>query len=589
MPTNRQREIIQAAARQRERDGLAMFRALTPGQYDVPIDAPDQVELISCQATETLFRGGNRAGKSTVGAVRCACAARDIPFKDWGGNEYHVRPDYQRGQNLDMWIIGLQLNHIGQTIHRLLFRAGLYKIIKDLDTGLFRPFREWDEADRARRNECKPSPPLIPESAIKEWSWSRAAAREFDACHLWNGTSIYAFASTSDVKQGDPIDWIWIDERIAIPSHYDEWRARLIDKRGKMYWTSKPFAGNQAMMNLTEKAERQQTEVEEGTRSPDNVHVKEFRLRTSSNPALDAGSVAEFRESLSADALAVRDAGEYEIGNALIYPFFNAHAHSAIPNDRDFYDDIAQILRDNNGVPPNDWCHEIVLDPGSYKPAVLFGAIPPPELWPNKNAIAIAYDEIFGLGKKLDAQKIALMIKERTPAGRMYQRFIIDNHAARQTPMGFTGTVGQNYWKYIVSENIPRAQSAHFFIPGSDNIESRKQVVDQWLSLQDDGRPRIRIVTQNCPNLVWQMTNNYYRIDSMGNVDDTRAAPKQKDDVRNCLEYWLSRNPDYVAPPAALQSSTSRWDSHQQMINQYFNNGRQPQGSTIQIGGATIA
>jgi len=585
MPTREQRELIQNVLRQRQSDGLALFRALDPSIPGIPDTAPNQVELISCQATEVMYRGGNRSGKSTAGSIRFACAARDLPFYDWSGNKHYVRPQYQRGKPLTMWVIGLQLNHIGQTIHRLLFEPGLYQIIKDEDTGLWRPFREWEESER--RDECQPSPPLIPKSEISEISWSRAAAREFDAVHLHNGTSIYAYASTSDVKQGDAVDWIWIDERIAFPGHYDEWRARLIDKRGKMFWTSKPFAGNRAMFDLSAKARKQQEEVEFGERKPEDVHVIEFILKTSNNPTLSEDSMREFRESLSAEALAVRDAGEYEISNALIYPYFSNVTHNAIPANPEFDDEISRILRDNNGIAPNNWCHEFILDPGTYKPAVLFGAVPPPDLWPDDHPVCIVYDEIFGRGRKLDAYKLMQIVKEKTPPGRVYNKAVIDGHAGRQTSMGAIVRVDQLYWKAMKHSRIPTSDNCRFWVEGSDNFRARKMIVDEHLMLRNNGQPALRIAIQRCPFLTKQLTENHFQIDSIGNVNDEKPASRQEDDLRDCLEYWLSTKPTYVAPPASGNLSVDLWKRHQRFIDERFRK-QKPENSTISIGGATL-
>lgn len=583
-----ERDLLANVARSRQTDGLAMFRALVPGEAGVPENAPNQAELISEQATETLYRGGNRAGKSIVGAVRMASVMRDRPFIDVLGRQHHVRATYQRGRPLIIWIIGLQLNHIGQTIHRLLFRPGLYKVIEDQETGLLRPFREWDEADRNRKEESKESPPLVPMSEVEDIAWSKKASHEFDAVFMKNGTEVYAFASTADVKQGDPVDWIWIDERIAFPGHYGEWRARLIDKRGKMYWTSRPWAGNTAMMDLTRKAERQQEEVEDGVRSPDDVHVVEHRLRTSNNPTLDKQSMKEFSESLSEEELAIRDDGEYEIGAALIYPHFNKVACSAIVREAELEDRISKILRRSNGIPPADWTHEIILDPGTYKPGVLFGAVPPPELWRDsgERPVAVIYDEIYAIGMKFSAKVLAKHVKQMTPSDRRYRRFIIDDRAGRQTPMGFEGTVAQNYWKEMQAAQVPGSDEG-FWVAGSDNFKSRKMIVDQYLTSRSDGLPSLRIVIERCPLLCRQMAENHYMIDQNGFVNDEKPAPKQKDDLREGVEYWLSRSPSYMKPLSSAITGGA-WERYKKAVTDLF--GPQPENKpeedTVNIGGA---
>ena len=61
--------------------------------------------------------------------MKFAAIARDKPVYTLEGKQLDLRRPWQKGRPLCMWVIGYQLHHIGQTIHRLLFRPGLYKII----------------------------------------------------------------------------------------------------------------------------------------------------------------------------------------------------------------------------------------------------------------------------------------------------------------------------------------------------------------------------------------------------------------------------------------------------------------------------
>lgn len=565
-------------------DGLSMFRALTPDADGMPPGVVDQSEIFRCDATELLIRGGNRAGKTVCSAALFAAIARDRPITTWAGEQIDCRRPWQKNRPLLMWVVGIQLNHIGQTIHRALFRSGLYKIIPDHVTGAWRAYREWDPADKTREHLCKPSPPLIPSSEIDPdgWAWENNAAREFTKCSLRNGTEIYAFASSGEVKAGDPVDVIWLDERIRYASHYPEWRMRLLDKRGRLVWSTKSYAGNSVMMELTEKAAIQAEEVSDGVR--DRQHIVEIRLSTHSNPFIEEEAKKEATESLSAGELANRMEGDYETDSALIYPYFSKRIHWAIP-DYDSHDRIADILANNNGFPPNDWCHELILDPGTQKPAVLFGAVPPPHLWESNVPVLVVYDEIYG--RRMDAKEIAQAVKSKTLQGRTYNRFIIDGRAGRQTAMSWGISVERNYAEEFTNVGLkPVGHSQAFFEEGNPDFVARKMMVDQYLAIRDNGLPGLRIVIDRCPSLVWQMTNNHFLISPDGTIDDRKPASRQKDDMRDCLEYWVSKRPRYVPPPKIATTGTNIWDEHQNFVKQRF--GQQVAESPyIEIGGAS--
>lgn len=530
---------IEAAAElsRRRQDGILMFRSL-----------PHQDEFFTSTASEELVRGGNRSGKSSCSAVRFAAIARDMPVTLSDGTEISARLPHQKGRPLIMWVIGIQLNHIGATIHRLLFRPGVYKIIRDLRTGQWRAFRPWSQEDRDRAGQCKPSFPLIPASEIEGWSWERYSERQFNLCTLKNGTQIYAYASTADVKQGDPVDCIWIDEAIKYPGHVPEWQARLSDNKGRLLWSSWPTMANPALRRMTDRAVEQAEEVEKGLRS--HADVREFVLRFSDNPYIDDDEKRKRIEGWTEEERRARDLGEYITDSFLIYPSFNKHVHDAMPDDPSPDDEVAQILRKRLGQPPHDWTRELILDPGTSKPGILLCAVTPPELGDE----LVVYDEIYT--PRLDAHALAVRVRDKT-LGYEFERFIIDGHAGRQTPMGFGLSIERNYSNAFAEHNLKCRQTGSHFTYGSDDEIARIGLVQSALKVRGNGRPRLRIVVKNCPNLVRQLETNVKKIERDEMTE--KPAPGQKDDLRVCLEYWVSRHPRYV-PRAGGERITS--DAH---------------------------
>lgn len=497
---------------------------------------PHQDEFFKCKSTEVLARGGNRSGKSTVAAVRFAATALDRPVILSNGDSCDQRLSWQKDRPLLMWVIGYQDNHIGQTIYRLLFRGGLFKIIRDQNTGVWRAYRPWDPLDQERMQEVKPSPPLIPARYIKPgrdgWSFKNKGAREFEVCRLLNGTEIYAFPSTGEPKAGDPVDEIWIDESIKYPQHIAEWQARLSDRRGRLLWSSWPAQSNAGLRRMSDRA-KEYEELEE-----ESPPVREFVFRFSDNPFISAEAKKERLEAWDEDERRARDLGEFVTDQLLVYPRFNKLMHCAYTDDESEDDALARVLRSRNGEPPDDWTRELILDPGTSRPAVLMCAVPPPSF----GDFVVPYDEVYI--PRLDADQLADKVRVKSE-GYVFERFIIDGHAARTKPMGFGVTIGSNYQRAFEVRGLRSRKTGSNFTPGSDDVLGRIGMVQSWLNIRSDGTTKLRIVTHRCQNLVEQF-QSYYKTQH-GDIVDEKPAARQKNDVITCLEYWASRLPEYVA------------------------------------------
>lgn len=523
----------------RHNDGLGMFRAFQT-----------QLPFFESQSSEFLLRGGNRAGKTISAAVKFAAVVRGKSVHDRDGNAIEQRLPWQKNRPLLVWCIGLQWTHIGDTIWRVLFKSGLYRVIRDQPDGNS-PWRAFDPVkDKGRELECKPSPPLIPmseiEGGIQGIAWEDKKQRQFSTITMKNGTVIKAWASTGEVKQGDPVDYIWIDERISIPGHYAEWQARLSDTKGRIVWSTMPRADNGAMIRLSHRAQEQAEELQRGER--ETVDCDELTLRFSANPHIDDDEKRKRLEGWSDDDRRMRDEGEFLTDTIKIYPTFNRAVHRAIYDNPDQDDRISKVLRERNGVPPADWCRYLILDPGTAKPAVLFCAVPPPEFWEGNEPSYVPYDEIYT--PRLDARMIAEAVKIKA-GGYQFQAFIIDGQASRQTPMGFSGTVGANYTREFQRLGIRCQDTGSSFIPGDPDFAARKGLVETMMSYRPSGRPQLRVVIKRCPNLVWQLENNLKKTVTGPEgitIVEEKAATGQRDDVRVSLEYWASRRPTYKLP-----------------------------------------
>lgn len=527
-----------AEVARRRNDSLKLFRPLLT-----------QEDYFLSEASEVLSKGGNRTGKSLCTAVKFAAIARDVPITFADGSHHDMRLPHQKGRPLTMWVVGLQLNHIGQTIYRLLFEPGAFNIIRDEHTRRWRAYEPL--TDRHRRDECRGAFPLIPDTEIKSIGWVKPSLKEFAVIELMNGTKIYAFASTSDVKQGDPVDIIWIDESIAQPGHYDEWQARISDRSGRIFWSTMPRPDVGPLIRINQRAIDQQIEIAEGIRKKADVESYTFRL--SQNSHIDDEEKRKRREGwASEDVRRQREDGDFVFDSLLLYPHFGVAIHSAWDQTPETDDKLGATLRANNGVPPEDWTRELILDPGTAKPGVLFGAIPPEEFWVAGNPYYVVYDEIYT--PRLDAESLAEKIKARSN-DYVFHRFIIDGKAGQQKAMSYSMTVQQNYSQAFAKRGLLCETSGSGFIPGDPNWETRSHALERWMHMRPCGRPQLRIVVDRCRNLVAQLQSNVRK--TIKGIDGQpipleKPADNQLDDLRVCLEYWASRFPKYVRPSARI-------------------------------------
>jgi hypothetical protein len=184
-----------------------------------------QEEFHRCMVSERLLIGGNRSGKSAASFIEDARAAT-------GQDPYGKYPK----ENGNLVIIGRNWPHIGLVVVPMLFRAGAFKIIRDLETGQWRAFRPGID-DPAK---AKPAPPLIPPRLIKDMSWVLKNAGYLNKLELTNGWTIWCFSSEGEPPQGYQADLIWIDEDVTNEAFVGESQARLADRKGRFVWSAMP-------------------------------------------------------------------------------------------------------------------------------------------------------------------------------------------------------------------------------------------------------------------------------------------------------------------------------------------------------------
>jgi hypothetical protein len=152
------RDLVEAYTK-RKRDGLLLYR---------PINKTIQ-KFHKSRARIRLVSGGNQSGK-TSSALACI-------VRIWRGMDpYKKRPD----KNLRILQCSLDLDHIGQVIWHKIWWPGLFQILPDEETGLWRAVRpdpenptEIDPIDLEREDLWMPSPPLLPALRSRGWRGRR--------------------------------------------------------------------------------------------------------------------------------------------------------------------------------------------------------------------------------------------------------------------------------------------------------------------------------------------------------------------------------------------------------------------------------
>jgi hypothetical protein len=472
---------------------------------------------------------------------------------DWNGNFLPYK--YPIDRPILAWIIAFEEVYIGDTIYRLLFEPGAFKIIRDKKTTEWRTWRPWEQEDFERENETKEAPPFIPERLIDEggWGWESKAERIFNLCTLTDGTRIKAFPSGAAAKQGDPVDLIWVDEDIKNVNHVAEWQARLSDRRGKFLWSAFPHNHNEALLRMSQRAEDDQEEC------PENPDVFEIVLKHRENPYIPADEKKKRQkdwESWSEDERLARDEGQFLTDTVAMYPTFNKQIHCTPRSDQKMWDKIDKVMSQADGVPPNNWTRYLALDPGHAVTCVLLAAIPPPKEF--GEAIVI-YRELYL--KRHNSDQLAEKLRPHVQAVP-FEAFVIDWRCARMTGIGSGKTIWQQYQDSFRKYGIESARTGNAFLAGNDKPAAGCAVVRSKMQIRRDGTPITRIYAPLCPNLVRQKIS--YRKNVTGDATQDDPAKGQEDHAVDAERYLICMPLDYVKPSLAKKCPSPGYLAYQE-------------------------
>jgi len=487
---------------------------------------------------EVLLGGGNRSGKSILASAIFTSIVLDRPITFHDGSKHFMRPEQWRGQALKIWLIAHDWNRIGQTMYRLLFKPDPFRMVRDRNTG------EWRARNPAVEplGKTKAAPPFIKLTDIVDGydgiSWENKKDCQVKAFTLIHDeTRVEFFASTGATPMGDPAHYIWMDEALHDENWCSELRVRLIDHEGFMLWTSWPDTEPSDEMSAIEDRAKEQ----HGKQDQSSFY---FVLDGDLNPYTKNKTREKVQATMDHDTLMARAHGIMNKDRWRMYPRFNKYVHRAYGPDATDDDLLAKTLRASGSVPAN-WTRYLILDPGTVHPAILFVAVPPPEF----GDYIVPYDELSP--SDTSAEPLARLAAAKagvtkTHPGDVFEEFIADMRACRQTPLGFAGTIGQNYEKEFAKAGLRSRRHGSRFTPGSDDVDVRIALLQGAMNLRANGKPRLRIF--GCEELIKQL-EKYRRKKDPNKKPMDKPAEHQTIDLAVALEYFVSRDDcGYVRP-----------------------------------------
>jgi hypothetical protein len=473
------------------------------------------------------------------------------------------------------WVIGLDVQHIGQTLYHRLFSPGLgcdFRIIKDKITGQWRAYNPNFDADR--EDETVLSPPMFGESIIdpKSWHMESAAGNIFKSVRFINGVTLCAYATTGDYpKQGDAVDGIWLDEDTANAEFLKEWHDRLSTRRGWWLWSVWPKVANEALIKTIERAK----DYEDNPDPP----IKLVQLVGSENPYSDKKGIEEALARMDDDDdEAHRDRGDISafISGRQMYDFGSAvHLIKPMPElerPDNPYSLFSKMLSQDKKF-PSTWTRYMAIDPSHTRTACLVGVVPPPE-WDGVvlGSRLIIETEIVAR-KHTPSMLAALLLSEI--GDQRFETFIMDQMIGRQTTVGSDTTVFVIYEGEFRKRGLVSRLSNSGFMRGCNDKQLRRRTVRQMLEPIEGGQPQL-FVSNKCGQTIREFYS--YRKkevkDSQGRqvpMDD--AANERVHDCMAALEYlcqYVSErfrdSTAYVEPERAKTNGSFAYRSAMEII-----------------------
>jgi hypothetical protein len=214
-------------------------------------------------------------------------------------------------------------------------------------------------------------------------------------------------------------------------------------------------------------------------------------------------------------------------------------------------------------VPPH-WTRYVFIDPGHQICAALFVGCPPPEECPDKQPMAVAYDELYI--PQCNAVIFGLEMKMRSD-DQQFESFTIDMHGARPTEAGSGKTIYAQYEEQLRANQVRSLRSGYGFLTASDDITAGITMGHTWLARRRhpgaksfDIPPRFRVRTNAdrtasaCPNFVWEMSR--YPKQTIGGRIFDKPNDRGPTHLCQCFRYCVMQEPGHVPVQMVVNQRT---------------------------------
>ncbi len=451
-----------------------------------PLPFQDAFHRCTCQ--QALIQKGNRVGGTIALMVEVARAFT-------GTDPYNKYPK----TGVQIVMLGYGEKHIGRVFYNKLFRPGIFRIIKDLQTDRWRVYRPWPAehgGDLQRVDESLKAPPLIPERFIQgKIAWEKRSERVFSIVRSTTDSEIHATNSAGDPgqAQGFSVNLYAIDEDLATSGWYEEAIGRVADCGGFIRWSALPHAKNDDLMQMVEFAEKEAEKP-----NPAAVIIRASIFDNKYLPKASVDQSVEAWKSKGEDVYRKRALGEININSTLMYPTFNRRVHDVM-NVSETSTKAQRLLAERMGEPPDDWTRYVSIDPGFTVLAIEFIAVPPPELG---NQVFL-YDECYIRDAPVPTEACADALQMKM-ADKVIEALIFDMHGGRLRSIATGEVPYQKYGEAITARGLKPA-SGGIFRHGCDDVARREEDMRTMLAIQRNSQPRFMVCVGKCPSFCSEM------------------------------------------------------------------------------------
>lgn len=342
----------------------------------------------------------------------------------------------------------------------------------------------------------------MPLSELKGGSWQTAYSKELRTLTLENGSFVEFMSYDQDLDKfaGTSRHFVHFDEEPP-EDIFTENKARLIDTGGSWWMTMTPVEGMTWIYD--------DIYILGKTNPTAGIKVIEVDMRD--NPHLNSGEVDKFLSGLSADEREARGRGKFVQVGGLVFKGFNPEKHVIDPM-----------------IPPKQWEWYASMDHGYNNPTCwLWHAVSP-------DGVVVTFAEHYESEQTVDYHA-SIVHMRNAGFGRIPDMFIGDPATAQR--QGVTGTSIQQEYSSL---GIP-------ITPGNNDVLSGINRINQYLSLNSEGKPRW-LITRNCQNLIketqglrWKTYQNKRTIRNNNKYD---VIHKKNDHAPDAARYFFTFLPD---------------------------------------------